>query len=536
MMLVIVPRLSVQTSNSESEGKSNYMNKKLIIIVAILIVIAGGITAFVLLKPGVQNEEEELFLPGEWQADVDELEDATLTFYFDAQNQNDMKDVLEAVNRKLREDLKTELNFEVYWEYPALFMDRIKRDNASGQPCDAYFYATDFDMSVKDLADQGLMMDISELFPQYAPNYYNQFSMDEIKALTVDGGIYIIPPKMPGADIKYAVVRQDLMEKYNIPEIRSYDDFEVFLETIKKNEPDMITTNYWDTSLGMFASAYGYAILDRDIQLVYKWDDPEMKIMAWEQTPECLESLQRLNSWLEKGYLAKDYIIAEVQDQMVTGGKWASFISNPADQMYFNTLLNAKGVKDFSYRAYPLYDGYSSRNPIMDYGFAVNGKSKQAERVLMFIDWLQSDQENFDLLMYGVKGTHYIDRGGYIEPPADAATTFFEWVWKAPFENIDYQRTNYPGLEEEIKSYQEILDKRSKYPPHFGFNPDYSSVYQISSPREQRFYELEGLVYDRVFSEIRLQEFRDDQKKLGLDSLISEIQQQLDEYRAQNPG
>ncbi len=512
------------------------MNRKLIIIVAILIVIAGGITAFLLLKPGAAAEEEELFLSGDWQADVKELKDVTLTFYFDVENQNNMEEVLEAVNRKLREDLKTELNFEVYWEYPALFMDRIKRDSASGEPCDAYFFESDFDIPIKTLVEQDLMMDLSELFPQYAPNYYNQFSKDEIKAMKVDGGIYIIPPKMPGADIKYAIVRQDLMEKYKIPEISSYDDFEVYLETIKKNEPGLITTNYWDSSLGMFANSYGYAILDRDMQLVYKWDDPEMKIMAWEQTPECLESLQRLNSWLEKGYLSNDFIIAETSPQMVTSGKWASFIGNPSEQMYFNFYLGTKGIKDFSYKAYPLYDGISPRIPVTAYGLAVNGKSRNPERVLMFIDWLQSSQENYDLLMYGVKGTHYVDRGGYIEPTPDVASTFYGWVWRRPFENIDHQRSNYAGLEEEIKSYHEIIDKRTKFPPHFGFVPDYSPVYQVSSPREQRSYELEDLVYGRSFSEIQLQEYRDEQKKLGLDSLISEIQQQLDEYRAQNPG
>ncbi|NLK86757.1 MAG: extracellular solute-binding protein [Clostridiaceae bacterium] len=513
------------------------MNKKLMIIIAaILIVIAGGITAFLLLKPGVQPEEEDLFLPGDWQIDVEELKDAAITIYLDVPNQNDMEDVLEAVNRKLKDDLKTQLDFEVYWEYPAMFIDRVRTSNASGQPCDAYIYSTGFDMPVKTLVEQGLMMDLSELFPKYAPNYYNQFSRDEIKALTVDGGIYLIPPRIPSADIKYAVVRQDLMEKYNIPEISSYDDFEVYLETVKKNEPDMITTNYYDTSLGMFAQAYGYAILDRDMQLVYRWDDPEMQIMAWEQTPECLESLERLNGWLEKGYLAKTYIIAEIQNQMVTTGKWASFVCDPSNQMYFNSLLNSKGIKDISYRAYPLYDGCSARNPMMSYGLAVNGGSRQPERVLMFIDWLQSDRENYDLLMYGVKGTHYIDKGGYIEPAPDVAATFYEWVWKPPFENIDYQRTNYPGLEEEIDSYHEILAKRTKFPAHFGFIPDYSSVYDIATPRKQRSFELDDLVYRGSFSEVGLQKYRDEQKRLGVDSVIAEIQKQLDDYRAKNPG
>lgn len=510
------------------------MKKTLIITAAALIAIAGGIAAFLLFRPPAQPEEEDLFLPDSWQADIGELTDATLTFYFNAPNQNGMEEVLQAVNRKLRQDLKTELKFEVHWEYPAMFIDRIRRDNASGQPCDAYFFTSYFDMPIKPLAQEGLMMDITELFPKYAWNYYNQFSQEEIKALTVDGRIYMIPARMPSADIRYAVVRQDLMEKYKIPEINSYDDYEVFLETVTKNEPDMIAMNYYDSSLGLFANAYGYAVLDRDVQLVYKWNDPQMKVTAWEQTPECLESLERLSRWREKGYLPKTYIIAEIDDQMVTSGKWASFICDPSNQMYFNTSLRNKGIDDFSYKAYPLYEGPVSRGPVMSSGLAVNGKSRQAERVLMFIDWLQSDQENYDLLMYGVKGTHYIDRGDYIEPPAGETAAFFEWFWKAPFENIIRQRSNYSGLEEDIRAYQEIIDRKAKFPPHFGFTPDYSSVYQIAFSRKQFSYELDNIAYKGAFSEVRLQEYREEQLKNGLDSLIAELQRQLDEYMEKN--
>jgi putative aldouronate transport system substrate-binding protein len=496
------------------ESRSDHMSKKLIIIVAVLIIIAGGITAFLLSRPVKQPEEEELLFSDEWLA-AEDLKETTLTFCFDAQKHNDMEEVLQAVNRKLRKDLNTELKFEVNWEYPAVFMDRIRQDNASGQPCDAYYFSSYFGIPMKPLADEGLMMDISELFPRYASNYYRQFSEDEIKALSVDGGIY-------------------LMEKYSIPEIKSYDDFEVYLETVKKNEPDLITLNYYDTSLGLFANAYGYAVLDREMQLVYKWDDPKMKIIAWEQTPECLESLERLNSWIEKGYLSKAYVIAQIDDKMVTSGKWASFISHPSDQIFFNLSLNNKGIKDFSYKAYPLYDGAVSRESLMTSGLVINGKSKQAQRVLMFIDWLQSDQENYDLLMYGVNGTHYIDKGDYIEPPAGETAAFFEWFWKSPFENIGRQRSSYPGLQNEIKAYQEIIDKRAIFPPHFGFTPDYSPVIQTASLRKQFAYELENIAYRGPFSEIRVQEYRDDQIKQGLDGLINEIQRQLDEYISKN--
>lgn len=51
------------------------------------------------------------------------------------------------------------------------------------------------------------------------------------------------------------------------------------------------------------------------------------------------------------------------------------------------------------------------------------------QRVLMFIDWLESSQENYDLYMYRVRGRHYVEKGDYIEPPEgiEQSGTFFYW-------------------------------------------------------------------------------------------------------------
>jgi putative aldouronate transport system substrate-binding protein len=521
------------------------MKKKHLIITAVLLLlIAGGITTYFLLNRGAHEAEEEDFLPDGWQVGADELEDTTLTFYVNAQRQNTSDEIQEAVNLKLEKDLKTKISFKFLWYYYDTFLDRIKRDNASGITCDAFFYSPDFYVPVKSLADEGLIKDVSELFPQYAPGYYSQFTNEDIKALNVNGGIYIIPSRMPSSNIKYALVRQDLMEKYDVPEIHSFDDYEIYLDTIIENEPDMVPMRYWDSSLGLFTDMYGYVILDYISGLVYKWDDPSMKIMAWEQTPEYIQCLERLQRWVERGYLDPESdnhgfsVIngrpnTTISTPFITDPKSASFIGNPADEIYFNKLLRSKGITDFSYKAYPLYDEYSARNSIMDNGIMINVVSKQAERVLKFIDWLQSDQENYDLLMYGKKSVHYIDRGDYIEPPADAITTFLEWSWKPPFENIDYQRATYPGHSDELKEYREIMTEQTKYPPHYGFSPDFSAVNKMYEERWMRFTIPENIVLNGGDpNDEKMQKFMEDQKASETDSLIAEIQGQLDEYKA----
>ncbi len=525
------------------------MQKKYIIIIAAALVLAAGIiTAVLLTGRDAEKEEEFEFLPAGMQTDIDELKDVQLTFYLNAQKQNVSDEILEAVNRKLKDELKTTIKFEFLWQYNPQFIDRIRRDNASGLTCDAFFFTPDYSTPVKPLIDEGLVKDVSELFPEYAFNYYNQFTKDDIKAMNVDGGIYTIPSRMPSADMNYAIVRQDLMEKYKIPEIHSYDDYEAYLEAVKENEPGLLPMRYGDTTLGLFANMYGYVTLDYTMGLVYKWDDPSMKIMEWTQTPVFKECLDRIARWRDKGYLDPENPFVSLSfnttgddasneyDRFIIEGKTASFIANPTELPRFNLLLRSKGISDYSFKAYPLYDGYSARNPITDSGIMINSTSSKAERVLMFIDWLQSDQENYDLLMYGKKGTHYIDRGDYIEPPKNVAASFLEWTWKKPFENIDYQRNSYPGLDKEIKEYNEIIKIQTKYAPHYGFIPDYSTVQKIYDNMWMRYTLPENIIYsNKSIDEAKLEKILEEQKESGLDSMITEIQGQLDEYVAKFP-
>jgi putative aldouronate transport system substrate-binding protein len=538
-----------EVCQSMEHGSGAVMKKKYLIIIAavLAVIIAGGTTAYLLLNRGVQETDEEDFLPDAWKVDPEKLERVNLTIYINAQKQNIYDEIMEDVNLKLDNDLKTTVTFKFLWIYYEQFMDRLRTDNASGITYDALIYNNVLNTPVKVFADEGLAMDVKDLFPEYAPNYYNQFTPEDLKSLQVNGGIYVIPARMPSADLKYALVRQNLMEKYNIPAIKSYDDYEVFLETVKQNEPGIVPMCYRNTSMGLFANMYGYVPLDYITGLVYKLDDPSMKIMAWEQIPEFRECIDRMMRWFRNGYLddggeKSGYLgtpngdFTENYDPLVISETAASFIADPSDESYFNTLLQSKGITDYYYKAYPLYDGNITRDSLMENGVMINPLTRHPERVLMFIDWLQSDQENYDLLMYGKKDVHYIDRGNYIEPPDDAVTTFMEWTWKKPFENISYQRAYYPGMKEGMEDYQKLISDRAKYPPHYGFAPDYSSVdsiyrnrwMQYSVPEDYAYYGGDDVDEDNL--EVFLKMFYDEQEEMGIDALIAEVQNQLDEY------
>lgn len=514
------------------------MNKRLVVIIAVIlsVVVISGAFIVISLNRDTGEDERDEFLPAANQFDVQDLKDAKLTIYFEARTNKALPEVLEAVNKKLKDELKTELAFEFVWDYPESYLDKVRQAVAAGSPCDAFYYSSNFPVALQALVTEGLVKDITDTFPQYAPDYYGKFSKEDIAAISTKGKIYAIPSRIPNAARRCAIVRQDLMTKYDIPEIKSYQDYEVFLDTIKKNEPGMVPMNYWDTTVGLFSDVNGYAMLNYELGLVYKWDSPAIKLEAWEQTSGFVDGLNIIKSWYDKGYLLKNIGIAAIDEDMIKGDKWASFIANWGSEIEFNAILMAEGIKDYKFKAYQLHDGVSPRNSPLESSLLVNAKSTQADRVLMFINWLQSEQENYDLLMYGIKGTHFIEEQDYITPPEGVSIndSFFNWGWKSPFRNMEYERANFSGLKDVVKQYNDIINEKTKYPPLLGFYPDYAPVADLLTARRIAFSELDQKVYTGIFEQNDVEEFIKEQKDNGVDNIILELQKQLDEFQAGN--
>lgn len=508
------------------------MKKKHIIILSSVALVAAlaVVLAILFIHGRLQEREDEEFMPTANQYDISKLKDAKIQIYFESASTPVMADVLNAVNEKLRRELKTELEFKTVYENPEGYIGKIRQDIASGIKIDAFYYSSYFPASLKSLAEEGLAADITRDFPLYASDYFSSFTREEISAMSTNGKLYAIPYRIPAAARKCAVVRDDLMEKYGIPEIKNYEDYEVYLDAVKKNEPNLIPMNYYESSIGLFAETNGYVVLDYTLGLVYKLEDSAMKLSAWEQTPEFESGLKRIKSWYDKEYLTKNVGISQIDFNMITGGKWASFITDWGNEFEYNAMLANEEKNDFRYVAYPLQDGYSARNSPLDSGLVINAKSEQADRVLMFVNWLQSDQENYDSLMYGIEGKHYVKKADYIVPAERTGLqdSFFQWGWKAPFRNIAYERANFPGLKEKVERYNRLIREKTKFPPHMGFVPDYSALDDITNMRRFQFSSLDQQIYTGIFSEADIAEYIKEQKDNGVQKLVEEVQKQLD--------
>lgn len=193
---------------------------------------------------------------------------------------------------------------------------------------------------LRQLADAGQLADLTEAFEKYASDDLKELMSIEDNALpsaTFDGKLLAIPSTQPviGGSAPLLWVREDWMEKLNLPEPQSFNDVVAIAQAFQSQDPDGngksdtygigLTKDIGiaTTSLGLFNSfeAYPGIWIEKDGKLEYGSIQPEVK--------ETLTKLQEMykNKLIDPEFGVKDTIkmfesITSHKIGMVVGPSW----------------------------------------------------------------------------------------------------------------------------------------------------------------------------------------------------------------------
>ena len=458
------------------------------------------------------------------------LEEETLVFYFPVDGTSNSikpsgdRKVLDEIEKESQKALNIKLGFK--WVDVQHYYNKIRELLSSGDAFDAFSSYASFSRLERIAIQDGAglddwILDITDLFPKYAPQYFQKFSKDDIAGASYNGKLMGIPSYMPRSSRMCAVVREDLAKKYNITDIKTYDDFEVYLKAIRENEPG-VTPAFFTYDYTMFAESYGYVMMEPF--LVYRWNDPEMKLIPWEQAPEFKDVVDRISRWSYNYYI--DYAVG--LDIKIKNGNMTSFIA-PWDtaRLLAQDWGASRGLKVF-----PLYpDKPAAKTPVTQSIIILNKNAKNPERAIRFIEWVQSSQKNYDLFMYGMENVNYKLKDERIIVSQDYNYKHFGWDGSEPFTNFDYLRL----MPFDPPEYKEICkqngDTNSRYIPHMGFEPDFSSIQALVDKRYINFEDMRNRAWSRDY---KIDNFIGEQKPAGVDNILQMAQKQLDDWREVN--
>lgn len=430
------------------------------------------------------------------------------------------ENVINELKKKLKQDLNiNKINF-----------------NSVGLPIDAhYFRFLTFSgySYYRKLISNNYVKDITQMFPKYAPEYYKKLSKEMLNQVSVENKIYAIPSCYNQLNRLCAVIRNDLIKKYKIKEMDTFNNLDAFCKLIRKNEKDILPLNLFNLSLiKIFAEAFGYVIFDEKLGLVYRIDDPDINIVAWESTNAFDESIETLSNWFYNEYIGNESIYTFNQSALLEG-KVGVIILPVGEFEVLNSYISVYSELPYRFVEYPLYkQQLSTMKSSLNGALLIDYRSLNPERVLMFIEWVHLKQENYDLLMYGINNENFTiyDNNYDLSKNKIDIPIIRNWYGSNAFRDIDLDRLEISSPNDYKENILELSNK-SIYPPHMGFIPDYNSIIGIELKRENAYSALESAINSGNFSPKVLEQFNKKINEDETENLLSVIQTQLNEWK-----
>jgi len=324
------------------------------------------------------------------------------------------------------------------------------------------------------------------------------------------------------------IVRGDLMDKYNIPDIHTLDDYGVYLDAIVKNEPTLSPSDFVGSTDGLdgyFVRELGHY---RNITQWIYYDIDTGTAVDEIQLPEMLGFYEKMKTWSDAGYWPKS-VMSNKDDQMLQNGTAASRLHNQ-DTWASSYMKHPEWDIRFFWNA-----SYGVSTVAMQDGMAIPASAKNPERALMMLELLKTDQSYYNLLTYGIEGVDYtLTEDGRINPTNTdvfAPEGYCSWGYKTP----EFYRP-VVGSPPNLLEVKQALKDMAIPDPYALFtlnqDPIKNELAALNSVMVQYEVPLNYGFSTDVAGDLAI--LKQKMKEAGIDKVMAEIQSQLDAFKAAN--
>lgn len=471
-------------------------------------------------------------------------EEVKLVMYLLGDKAEDFDLVYAEINKKLKERVNATLEVKfLSWaehdtKYSLLFSGNEKFDLIFTASSWAHYETT---------ANMQGFYELSEDFIKtYAPDVYKVVPEGAWTQAKIDGKVFMVPNYQKEYGVDMLGVRGDLMEKYGIEDIASWEDLEAYYDAIVENE-----TGISPLATQGGALLYPYLFQSRGWSIVngipgelflYEYSNPEnLEIVSTVDTQEYLDFAYKMKEMYDKGYWSADSASSnDTRNDNWTQGKSATMVWNLGSVVNYAREINTANP-DWKATIIDIAPNVAKKpNSYINNGIAINAASENPERAMMVINELYTNPEIYDLTSLGIEGVHWEAAGDNQYVPLEGSSRFpangsCNWGWT----NQDIKRTEYVENPDAVYlKQQEILAKwdANTAEPHvydtFTFNEEKVSteVAIVNSLLTQYFAPINmGMVTD---VEASVNELKSQLEAAGIDKIYEELQKQAAEFAA----
>jgi putative aldouronate transport system substrate-binding protein len=168
---------------------------------------------------------------------------------------------------------------------------------------------------------------------------------------------------------------------------------------------------------------------------------------------------------------------------------------------------------------------------------AINRNAANPERTMMFLEWANASQANYDAVLYGIRDTTYVLDNGIIKFPAgqDAQSGYLEWFgrwafWRAQWRqpSWEYNQEVQAALQAQLKSPYKIVSPTAGFT--FNTDPDKTQIANRQSVMDQYGKILQYGMRSDV--DAAIDEYIQRLNAAGSNEILAELQKQVNAFLA----
>lgn len=433
---------------------------------------------------------------------------------------------LKKVNAALNELLKKKINATVQYNKIAWgdYGTKISALVNSGADFDIAFASGPDQGDYAGNAKKGAWLDMTDYLQKEGKAMYSMIDPLYWAGVKINGKIYGVPTNKEIAATEWWMYPKELVSKYkiDISKYRTLESLEPILSSIKKNEPGWLPMELDKNSNNFFAlDGYEY-VISKEIPLMVKSDDADLRVVNIFQTAFAKRTLETLRKYYKAGYINQDAAI-KVSQNLETGKKvfWKDASGGPYSEVSWSID-----------RGYPLEAQQVSKATVTTEStrgglMVVNSRTEHPEKCMEFLNLLNTDPEVRNLINYGIEGTNYrLTTDNQVEKINN------------DYSGVQYTQGNWFILNTVKGDPKDKWDKFREFnktavkSEMLGFTADTSQVTrQISAITQVWAKYYPALMTGSVDPELELPKFLAELKTAGIDEVQSELQKQLFEWR-----
>jgi putative aldouronate transport system substrate-binding protein len=457
----------------------------------------------------------------------------------------DQQTVFDEVQKRTKDTLNINLTVDyIPW---ADYIEKVRLMSAAKEKFDI---ALTFSGVATEAYNRHEMIALDDLLAKYGKNLTSKILPSNwVWARGADGKTIAVPCQYAKDGIYTTlVIRKDLRLKYGTPEITDWNTLGQFLDAVVKNDPNITpllggsiaaATTHEVERLYNPIIDYGYQGQGYNIGFWETTGPDAYKVKNWYADVRAQEWMKLGAEAMNRGWYAKDLNAGEngYDQTAISSGRVAAL---QMDYYNFNTIYNnAKQTNPSFELEWALVDKGQPVPAETDNNFAqVSATSGDPARAVMFLDWIQASQDNYDLWYYGIKGKHYtLSPNGEVVYPAGSVSTALPYAptpWY--FRNYLMDRTistdsDMSKTAQEYWKNVKILDLPDTAAFVFDTQNVQLEITQVNTVIQQYWNDLSNGVLQ---GDANYQKFLKALDDAGMPSIMTEMQKQLDTWRAAN--